>query len=182
MRTRSKGGVFPTVPALVFALMLSGRPTQADDHAKSQASSKQKSEGENTAKAPDQPILLDLKPISTTEAVRSLAQEMAKGLPDPADKSASGKPNATGAGQPDSSAVVEFQPAPHDAATDVVVVTSKDSKQSVVKNVHGSVEGLLDPNHPGNHQAAASAGASSKSGKTSVYVETDSTRAAPPPH
>lgn len=187
MGNRSATRVSSVVMALLFAIMGSSRRSpaaQTDDLTKSHANAKQQPEG--AKKSPhDQPILLDLKPVSTTEAVRSLAKEMAKRPPDPEDKSASDNSTATeaAAGQSDPSAVTEFQPSRVDgSAPGAVVVNSKDSKKSAMKNVHGSVAGVLDPNHRGDRQAAASVGASSKSGKTSVYIETDKSRIAPPPH
>ncbi len=53
---------------------------------------------------------------------------------------------------------------------------SKESKSSGREKVHGAVYGALDRHGPGNHKTATSAGASSKSGKTSVYVESERSR------
>ena len=86
-------------------------------------------------------------------------------------------PVDVGSGDP----VTEFRPAAEgSAASAAAVVKTKDSKKSVLKTVHGTAYGSLDPKNRGSHQAAGSVGGSSKSGKTSVYVETDSSRTAAP--
>jgi len=124
----------------------------------------------------------ELRPVSTAEAARSAAEDRAKeqksgAAKSPAGPSSSDKSAAQGSGDP----VTEFRPAAEgSAASAAAVVKTKDSKKSVLKNVHGTAYGSLDPKNRGSHQAAGSVGGSSKSGKTSVYVETDSSRTAAP--
>jgi len=62
-----------------------------------------------------------------------------------------------------------------------VVVPSRKSKKSTLGNVHGQVHGSVDGNNPGTRRTGASVGASSKSGKTAVYVETERGRTQPNP-
>lgn len=123
--------------------------------------------------------LLDVTGVSTDRAVHSLAEELAgkaarkDGGQSKAAKAAEpGYKTATG---PADSAVMEFHPAdPGDARTgDPLVVGSKDSKKTAAKRIHGEVYGAADPNQTGTHAAGGSVGATSKSGKASVYVETD---------
>ncbi len=77
-------------------------------------------------------------------------------------------------------APLEVKPAPQESApAGEERPASKESKSSKRQKVHGTVYGALDPNGPGNHQTATSLGASSKSGKTSVYVESDRSRSTP---
>lgn len=116
---------------------------------------------------------LEIIRVSTEEAVRSTAQAEAKKR-----AAKDGSP----AESPDA-AVLEFKPADQDSARGAVVAPSKDSKKSALKRVHGAAYGSLNPDHPGNHEAAASVGATSKSGKSSIYVETDRSKATlPSPH
>ena len=83
----------------------------------------------------------------------------------------------------DDSPVDEFRPAPNgDAEAEGVVVKSEGSKKSILKNVHGAAYGGLDAKNRKDHDAAASVGGSSKSGKTSVYVETENSRTSAPSH
>jgi hypothetical protein len=177
--------IFSGVLILLIALTASGQTstTPQADQAKARSDSKQQTGAGKKSTAAPAPVLLDLKPVSTTEAAESAAREMAKRRADSKGKSGAG-PSAAAepAVQSDQPAVGEFKPVLRDDSSDAVVVKSEDSKKSVIKNVHGTAAGSLDPQHRGNHQAAAAAGASSKSGKTSVYVETDSSRAVQPPH
>ena len=152
---------------------------------KSHADSKPRSPTGKKSAAAQQPVLLDLKPVSTTGTVQSVAKEMTKHQSDLKDKSAS---NYAAHEEPmvehsDPFAVVEFKSARQaDPTSDADVVTAKNSKKSAMKNIHGTVAGSLDPGRRRNHEEAASLGARSKGGKTSVYVETDTSRAASPPH
>lgn len=184
MSHREEKVVFSGVLTLLIALKVSGQtsPTPQTDQVKARSDSKQTGAGKKSTATPA-PALLDLKPVNTTEASQSVAREMARRRSDSKDK-ASASPSAAGEPvvQSDQSAVGEFKPARKDDSSDAVVVKSEGSKKSVMKNVHGTAAGSLDPHHRGNHQAAVAAGASSKSGRTSVYVETDSSRTVQPPH
>lgn len=123
------------------------------------------------SKSEPKPALTDVTRVSTVDATRSAAAQQAK--------KQVGKDAATG--QAEDSAVLEFHPAEASQSGPAAATTAgKGSKKSVLKNVHGNVYGALDPKNPGNRGTAASVGTSSKSGKTSVYVETDQTRTTPP--
>jgi hypothetical protein len=110
--------------------------------------------------------LADATRVSTDEAARQAIQQQ---NPDRAAKDSSVAP-----GESD---VVEFKPAPAAAKGDdsVVVKNSSDSKK--LKNVHGEAYGAAGA---GSHREGGAAGATSKGGKTAVYVETDHSRASPP--
>jgi hypothetical protein len=113
------------------------------------------------------PVLLEATRVSTDEAARSVAQKQ------------TAKDNEEeGTKEDKDAAVLEFKPAPASAKSsgDVVVVPSKNSKKSVLDNVHGTVHGSVDARNSGTHRTGASVGASSKSGKTAVYVETERSR------
>ena len=127
---RARINFLSAVLTLLFAATLTGQsgPTApADQHTKPHADSKAQS-GTGKKSAAEQPALLDLKPVSTTEAVQRAAKEMTKRRSDPKEKSAS---DYTAPGEPmveqsDPSAVVEFKSARQaDSTSDAVVVTAK---------------------------------------------------------
>lgn len=93
-----------------------------------------------------------------------------------AAKQAAKKPDE--AKQPSvSEAVVEFHPTEAAASTRTKTESQKTKK---AKDVHGTVYGATDAKNAGTHRAGGAVGATSKSGKTSVYVETQSDRTTPP--
>ncbi len=113
------------------------------------------------------PVLVDAARVSTDAAVRSAAkQEVEK------PESAKGKKDSS------ESAVVEFKPAGPNAGSGETVVLPKDSKKN--KNIHGEVFGTTGAQAAGTQGAGGAVGATSKSGKTSVYVETEHQRTTPP--
>lgn len=123
----------------------------------------------STQKPEKKPALADALRVNTDEAVRSAA------------KAEASKPAADKTKNPPQDAVIELHSTdPSFASPAGAAVVSKKSKQDPLKNVHGSVFGSTDPKNPGTRNTGAAAGASSKSGNTSVYVETDSARATPP--
>jgi hypothetical protein len=122
--------------------------------------------------------LSDVTRVSTDEAARQAAKEKAK-----SEQSSSAKPDEetkkADPGEAASSPVSELQP---------VKKTSKDSGatddptaevgSSNARKIHGSVHGAAGS---GARQGGADLGASSKSGNTHVYVETDRATT-PQPH
>jgi hypothetical protein len=183
---RVGNGFLLVVLILLFAAAL---PAQSDPapqpqrQTKSHASRQSSPDTAKQSAASSQPAQLGLAPVSTSEVARGAAREIAKRRPvsdaKPADPKS--KTDESLLGTPDSSAVDEFKPARRTGSTDEVFV-SKESKKSAGKNIHGTAYGSLDPTARGNHQTSGSVGATSKGGKTSVYVETDSSRAVPSSH
>src|SRR5947208_7778951 len=177
-----------TLPLLLpMKASTQGTPEQAKD-TKQSASSAAKQGGSNAKaeKEPSQPPLeLRLKPVSTADAARSAARELAKSKKG-AGREASAEPARAGKSavdRTDDSPVDEFRPAPSgNPEAEGVVVKSEGSKKSILKNVHGAAYGGLDAKNRKDHDAAASVGGSSKSGKTSVYVETENSRTSAPSH
>jgi hypothetical protein len=112
--------------------------------------------------------------ISTEEAMRKAAADLAK---KPNGQSVETKAAAPKAAD---STVLEFRPADRSQSTPTPAVTrqSKNSKKSPLKNAHGSIYGSAGAGSA-SREIAGSAGASSKSGATSIYVETDQSRASP---
>jgi len=112
-------------------------------------------------------VLVEATRVSTSDTARTAAQDATK-------KGDGEKPQE----HPADSAVLEFRPAleaKHDAGG-AAASTSKDSKKSPAKNIHGQVYGSTGAGEAGNRGAGGAVGASSKSGKTSVYVETEKLR------
>ena len=127
---------------------------------------------EGKSDAGKKPALARVTRVSTEEAIRWAAAEAAR-------KNQKGVPQPDGSTAQDS-AVVEFRPvdqggAPSDAAT----ILKGKSNKSALKNMHGSVYGSTVPGNRGTNEAAGSVGTTSRSGKTSVYIETDRSRASP---
>ena len=112
------------------------------------------------------PKLVDAVRVSTQEAVASAAkQESAKGVPEKNPKDSS------------TDAVLEFHTAAPAGTEDNSQVVASDSKKSPLKKIHGEAYGA---DGSGGNQEGAKAGTSSKSGKTSIYVETDRSHTTPP--
>lgn len=131
----------------------------------------QKVENSKTTKTEKKPGWTDAGHVSTADAVRSAAKEEAKQT-DPNKKEETKEPD---------SAVDEFHPAPPgEAASGDSSVKAKETKKAPLKDVHGTVYGAAGPADSGNRATGGAVGASSKSKKTHVYVETDRSRTTPP--
>jgi hypothetical protein len=132
-----------------------------------------KNSGTPSSKSPGlsddkKPALGEATRVSTEDAARSVAQKQAR-------KSAEedGAQKTTGAD------VLEFRPAPESSGSSgkSVVAPAEGSKKLPLGKVHGKIYGSVDAKGAGTHRAGAGVGASSKSGKTGVYVETERGRA-----
>jgi hypothetical protein len=174
--------------ALVLPLTASaqGAPAQQGKDDKQSASSPAKQDAKAEKKPSSQAAVeLELKPVSTADAARSAALELAKSKKG-AGQEARAEParaRKSAVEKTDDSPVDEFRPAPKGGPEgDGAVVKSEGSKKSVLKSVHGAAYGALDARNHKDHDAAASVGGSSKSGKTSVYVETENSRTSAPSH
>jgi hypothetical protein len=133
--------------------------------------------GPPRSKRDSKPSLLEATRVSTENARRGAAADLAR-----QDKTGLAAPKvwAPATADSESSTVLEFHPAEANAgASASQAASSKNSNKSALKNVHGSAYGSTVPGNS-NHQVGGSAGVTSKSGKTSVYVETDQSRAASP--
>lgn len=187
MMMRVRKGILPLALTFLFAATVlvaqSGPASPSQLKTKSGVSKPDKSAVAKQSAKSAQPPHLELAPVSTSETARGAAREISKRQTTSPTKSATaqGKTDELLPGTPDSSAVDEFKPGSAvDSAGDAVVV--KESKKSAAKNIHGTAYGGLDPTARGNHETGGSVGATSKGGKTSVYVETDSSRAASSSH
>lgn len=154
--------------ALCLLAPAAGRPQEV-----AKASSAKPATREPAApKSEKKPALAEITRASTAEAARSAAKEQAK--------------QCAAEGSPDESAepgVTELRPVAQDAdaSSGAVVAPRQASKKSVLKNIHGTVYGARGAKHKGDHRAGAAVGASSKGGKTSIYVETERSRETVPP-
>ena len=125
---------------------------------------------ESASKSKEKPALAGATRVSTTEAARNAAKDVVK---EHGDGTAS-EPSAT----PD---VLEFHPddSRGQSSAGAGIAPSSGSKKSTLKNVHGDAYGVLG-SRGAARQAGGSVGASSKSGKSSIYVETDRSRESTP--
>ena len=123
-----------------------------------------------TAQDNKKPVLLKAPRVSTDAAVHSLAKNVTK--------------QATGDKTPNQAAdaaVVEFRPAESESASSSTgAAPPKTPKKGALKDVHGTVYGAAGAKNPGTNAEGAAIGASSKSGKSAIYVETDHARTSPP--
>jgi membrane protein involved in colicin uptake len=118
--------------------------------------------------------LIDATRVSTEEAARRAAEKKA-------EESAGNDSNKKENAKEDAAAVSEFKPAAKtkDSGT-AVQPAPQDSGKLPLKDIHGSVQGA---GGGGMRRGGAEIGASSKGGKTHVYVETERSRSdAAPPH
>ena len=130
------------------------------------ASSKVKATAQDNKKH----VLLDAPRVSTDAAVRSAAKDVIKQTT--GDKT----PN-----QPEDAEVVEFRPAESESASSSTsAAPPKTPKKGALKDLHGTVYGAAGAKNPGTNAEGAAVGASSKSGKSAIYVETDRARTSPP--
>jgi len=126
----------------------------------------------SAASTEKKPALAEVTRVSTEEATRSAAQKQTQG--------SQGEGAAEKPAEPD---VLEFRPAPQTTEPSSGTASARAKrKKSVLKNVHGTVYGSADARRAGTHRAGGSAGASSKSGKTSVSVAAERAHTESPSH
>ncbi len=124
-----------------------------------------------TRKPSPQPVLAEATRASTDDAVKSTApKKVEAGAPEEAPT------------EPGDSAVTEFRPATQRPETSGAASAGspKASKKPSSRNTHGSVYGASGSAGNSTSRSGGSVGASSKSGKTSVYVETNRSRESQP--
>jgi hypothetical protein len=114
----------------------------------------------STARSKEKPTLAEATRVSTAEAARKAAAVEAQGH--------GSEPASQASSAPD---VLEFHAASPGAQDSAGAATTKESK-TALKSVHGDAYGALGSRGAGK-QTGGAVGATSKSGKTSIYVETD---------
>ncbi len=113
------------------------------------------------------PGLAEATQVSTEHAARDAARDATKGQ-------AAGAPPQEGA----ESGVLEFRPAP-ETAQRAKEPEGTRTKDPALTKVHGTASSSAGTS--GGRDHAASVGASTRSGKAHVYVETERSRATSPP-
>jgi hypothetical protein len=114
-------------------------------------------------------LLIDATRASTDKAAAGAAKQKTK---------AAAEENSA---RSDDSAVTEFRPAPPDRDAKGSDSIQK-SERGPSKDIHGTVYGGIDSTSTGNRATGAAVGASTKSRKSSVYVEAQRTRETSPRH
>ncbi|HUY13053.1 MAG TPA: hypothetical protein VMX16_05375 [Terriglobia bacterium] len=175
MRPTSRQWLIASSAAVFICGLAFGQQVNLKDQSKSPAKG---ASGPQTQKTPDRKIppkitLLEVTRVSTSGALKAAA---ATKQTDPTAKShnllegvAASKPADANSG------VVELQSAAPGSLSGggPLVVPTKDSKDSLLKNIHGDVYGSTAAGVAGNNAEDGAVGATSKGGKTSVYVQTD---------
>jgi hypothetical protein len=147
--------------ALLCASVLSARAVQ--EKASSMADSPAEASPD-----PNKAKLLDATRVDTEKAARSAAKAAAK----PATE----KTETPKDPDKESPEVTELTPASKAKSDETVLVLDEKTGSSPLNKIHGSVYGS---DGAGTSQTGASVGASSKSGKTSIYVESERSRSDP---
>jgi hypothetical protein len=123
----------------------------------------------STPQTDKKPTLLNATRVSTDAASRAAAQDATR----KAVQSKTGD-NVDGG-------VVEFRAAdPAFASSSTSVVTEKSTQKGPLKNIHGNLYGATDAKNRGTNAEGGAIGASSKSGKSAIYVETNHAGISPP--
>ena len=130
----------------------------------------------NSGRATTPLLLKDVGPLSPEDAAKLAAKELAKANDPQATDKPAAKPKENKAqdqtkGAASSGAVMEFQPAGSSsrAASPAIV----NDKKSHASRIHGDLYGAAGGT---GHATSESAGGTSRSGKTSVYVQSDQAR------
>jgi hypothetical protein len=124
----------------------------------------------STTRSKEKPALAEATRVSTAEAARKAAEVKAQGHgSDPASQ-------ASGAAD-----VLEFHADSPGAQDSAGAAITKESNKPALKSVHGDAYGASGSH--GDKRTGGAVGATSKSGKASIYVETDHSHdATPAPH
>ncbi len=167
-------------PALTVGLLLAAAGVMlAPARGRAQTAPEKKqtttSPGAPAKKQKDQIKLLDATRVSTALAARQAAHQAAQAEN---GKQPAAKPSAAPA---PADGVVELKPAAPSQTPDGSKVTVPAKKPSPLKSIHGSVYGATDPQDPGARRTGGDVGATTKSGKTSVYVKAEQGRSNPTP-
>lgn len=122
------------------------------------------------------PSLADVTRVSTEEAAESVAREQAR-----SEKHAAKAESEDASSEEALTSVVELKPRPRDSegTKDAAKVESKSSGKGPLKDVHRSVHGATDAQGSGR-RVGGSVGATTRGGRSSIYVEGQRTRETPP--
>jgi hypothetical protein len=155
--------------AVVLALFAAAAAAPQSSPGQS-ASQKPGAKATETPAKPEEPKLMDVMRVSTEEAARRAAEKKA-------EKTTGNDTKKKEEVNEDAAAVSEFKPASKTRDSETAVQpASQDSGKLPLKDIHGSVQGAAGS---GMRRVGSEIGASSKSGKTHVYVETERSRSDP---
>jgi len=115
------------------------------------------------------PVLAEATRVSTDDAIKSAAQK----------KSGTSESESPVAPSSDP-AVTELQPVTHPPETSTAAGGESAKTAQKSRNIHSTVQGTMGAGGQGSRRSGAAVGATSKSGKSSIYVETDRSRTNPP--
>jgi hypothetical protein len=152
---------------LLVACFSAGRPACADENGSDQAARKTT---RTTSPEDKKAVLVDATRVSTDRVVESSSKQ----------KSAEEQAKSTHEQSSDSE-VIELRPASPDGETreakPAAAEVNKKPKRGSLKNVHGTVYGGAGS---AGHATGAAVGASTPSGKTSIYVESQQEKVTTP--
>jgi len=156
--------------AILALGMAASQPAQAQENIKGQTTQPPAS---TTSPAPDKKaVLVDATRVSTAKAMEAASKKKAS------EESAVGPPSPSG-----DAAVTELRPAlrGQDAppSKSEGIAAEKKSKGGPTRDIHGTVFGSTAS---GSQRAGAAVGASTRSGKTSIYVEAEGAKNGNSPH
>lgn len=155
----SQHALLVTALVLLAATVAGLQSSAGQDAAKDSAAGSSK-----VSQSQEKSKLIEATRVSTEEAARRAAKEKSKkaAKEDSSKKQESKKDSASN--------VSELRPVEKDDddSASSAQVSTKDSGKSPIKDVHGSIQGTRGGQ---TRQAGGDIGASSKSGKTHVYVE-----------
>jgi hypothetical protein len=165
MRTiRPKTWILLTAALLVAGTLQAAQAPHQNGTGQDQQKPEKSSDKLSKKKAP----IAGAARVSTDAALKDATEQAAK---KPATEEAKEHP----AGED----VLELHPAESESANSTSVkAESQGSKKA--KDVHGTVYGATDARNVATHRTGGAVGATSKSGKSSVYVETEGARTTPP--
>ena len=158
--------VLMAIIVVIFCVCGTSAAGSPQDGIKNQATVPPREHPPETTKT--RPVLAEATRASANKAPEDAAKQKSKG---PAEEEVDHSEEST---------VTEFRPAPPDQkgkdSPSDAQSARKDSKSGPLRNMHGTVYGDVNSTGTGERSTGAAVGTSSKSRKTSVYVETQRTR------
>lgn len=162
--------------AILIGIMGLWLPAAASAQTKTQAAHPDSShpQAERASKPPAALPLKDLGGISTDEAARQAARQMAVKT-----KSKAQSQTSSNSGKPDAGAVLEFRVVKNNAPSDTASkdIHPKNQRKALLKDIHGTIYGASGGQGTAGHTTGAAAGASSGNGKLNIFVDGQHTQA-----
>jgi hypothetical protein len=126
--------------------------------------------------AVNSPTKLQLMSISAV-SLKALAESLPVAGQSGGQKSPRGNVKAATKASSEDSGVSEFEAVSGDSGGSggMLAIPSSGSRKSALKDIHGEVDGALGQGSVGANQIGGAVGATSKSGKTSIFLQTNHT-------